>query len=58
MMNTWALPSPFRARGEGINAGFLIVVPVAFRASARPPGVSSPDGQPEELQTGLSEEAL
>ncbi len=58
MTNTWAVPSPFRVRGEGTNAGFWIIAPVAFRASARPPWARCSDGQPAELQTGLAREAL
>jgi hypothetical protein len=58
MMNTWAGPSPFQARGEGINPGFWIVGPVAFRASACSPWARRLDGQPAQLQTGLSGEAL
>jgi hypothetical protein len=58
MMNTWALPSPFQVSGEGINAGFWIIDPGVFRARACRPRVRFPDGQPAELQTGLSSEAL
>jgi hypothetical protein len=56
MMNTWTLPLPLQASSEGINAGFPIIVPVAFCASACPPWVQSPDDQPAELQTVLSGE--
>ena len=62
MTNTWALPPRFQARSEAINPGFWpafwIIGPVAFCSRARPPCVRVPDGQPAELQTGLSREAL
>jgi hypothetical protein len=58
MMNTWALPSPFQASGEGIKAGFWIIAPMAFRASACPLCVCASGGQPLRIQSRLSGEAL
>jgi hypothetical protein len=60
MRNAWALPSPFQTSGEAINPGswprFWIPGFVPFCSRAFPPCVRVPDGQPLEIQSGLSGE--
>ena len=62
MTNTWALPPRFQARNEAINPefwpAFCSIGPVTSCSHVCPLCVRVPDGQPVEIQSGLSGEAL